>query len=155
MFIVYVRDYINNKTSVLFPESSYRSSFEIMYDIAIKYIYDKQGSLIDDDNLIYKKNQLPNIRGKSIYYIQKSFSNNDKIYVLERVNDYGYLYNNINIKKHLRVEICYIHDYEFNNDDWEYDIDVDSEAKFNNVLEELEKYQKEKIIPKLENESIK
>lgn len=151
MYIVTIREYKIKSTIILNIPDSHRACLELLYDAALQYIYNKQGSLLLYDELIHNKNSYPDIRGKNIFYIQRSIDNLDKIYVIKRSRDYGYLYNGTKFSKKLRLEICYINDYKFYIDEWEYDIDDKTYDNYEFLLKEFSDYAKDKILPKLDS----
>jgi hypothetical protein len=71
MYTICIRDYKNKLNYTKNKFKSYRSAIEKMFDIAYKFIYDKQGLMINDEELIINENNMPNYRGKNIYYINR------------------------------------------------------------------------------------
>lgn len=152
MYIVTIREYKIKSTIILNKPDSYRACLELLYDAALQYIYNKQGSLLFFDELIHNKDSYPDIRGKNIFYIQRSIDNLDKIYVIKRSRDYGYVYNGNKFSKKLRLEICYINDYEFNDyDNYDGAIDDIIYENYEILLGEFTDYAKDKILPKLDS----
>jgi hypothetical protein len=146
MYSIIVKDYENKKISIKDGLISYRSAVEKLFNIAYKYIHTKQGILLNEQNLIYNKNNFPDFRGKCINYIRRNINNIDKIYVIELIRQYGYIYNNFQINKKLKIEI---YQSELENksriDFINNECDEVLEENNNNLLVELREYIKKNI----------
>ena len=147
-YIVSVKNYINKQNIVVDYPNSLRASYESFLDTALNYIYSKQGDLIKTDDLFFDKYDDPEIRNTSVFYIRKSNDPN-KIYVVEKKKNYGYLYNDLTFIKHLRIELIQVNWFDkidFNND---YAINDQFRSVYTNFLALFKDHISKNDLPKI------
>ena len=147
MYHITLLDYSKKSSHIVYKDSLY-NCLEKMYEYALLYILNNQGSSYGEDiySFIYEHGEKPDISRlfmTGTFYIEKNNRDLCCISVKENKKIYGVLMNSSKVIKHIKLSVVKLDD---NKIDYFTNLEFDYKFEYDGVMKELALENSKKVV---------